>query len=222
MSVKKELVSRRKLPRPVIRRLPKYLTFVRTLQKHDRVLISSQKLARALGLTSSTVRQDLTHFNSCRLSKQGYKIKALEHTLVRAIGLETNQKVIVVGSGDLGRALVLAEDLVEHSFYVCGLFDPDPSMCGRKVGTFTVQTLDDLLHVVERERVDIGVITVPPAAAQGVADKLILCGVRGLLNLTASNVVAPRKVTILDGGIEASLQELSSLLKIADENGGNP
>jgi redox-sensing transcriptional repressor len=129
------------------------------------------------------------------------------------LGADAVWSMIVVGAGNLGSALALHEEFGRRGFLLHGIFDTDPRKIGRKFGDFQVQSLDDLPSFVGEKKVDIGIIAVPPAAAQRVADLMIASGIRGLLNLTFSHIVAPRRVSVVDARIVASLQELAHAIK---------
>jgi redox-sensing transcriptional repressor len=202
-----------KMPASVVRRLPKYLTHTQRLRRESVAWVSSMELAEALGLTSSTVRQDLSHIDFCGVSKRGYSTAGLATSLAEALGADREVCVVVVGAGNLGRALVLHDEFARQGFKVCGVFDADSDVVGEKVGRLLVQGMDRLPETVCGKDVDVGIIAVPAKAAQEVADHLILSGVRGILNMTAAHVVAPDKVAVVDARIVASLQELSYAIK---------
>jgi redox-sensing transcriptional repressor len=201
--------ERQGIPPSVIRRLTKYLAEVQRLRQMGREWVSSQDLAEQLGLTSSTVRQDLTHLDFNGVSKRGYQTEGLQKVLARVLGADSVWKMVVVGAGNLGRALVQHEEFHRRGFEICGIFDNDAKMIGRKVGRLTVLGMRELPTLVGDLKVDLGVIAVPPAAAQGVADLLIASGVRGLLNMALTHIVAPARVCVTDARIVASLLELT-------------
>ena len=206
------------MPVPVVRRLPRYLTHVTELRRLGVEWVSSQGLAGALNLTPSTVRQDLSHLSLAGVSKRGYEIGRLEAALVRELGCETTHRCCIVGAGNLGCALALHGQFAQHGFNICALFDQHPTVIGRKVGRLPVKPMELLERTVQGRRVEIGIIAVPAAAAQQVADRLIISGVRGLLNLAYTHIQAPRRVAVVDARILASLQELAYALRTA--NGG--
>ena len=201
------------LPQPVIQRLPKYLTHVHELIDMGIEWVSSNDLAEALGLTSSTVRQDLSHLDLTGVSKRGYDTRRLESVLRRELGTHRPQRIVIVGAGNLGCALGLHGGLRENGFETCGLFDNDPEVIGTRVDNLTVRPMSALRTVIRNKRVDIGIIAVPAESAQQVADDLILSGVRGLLNLAYVHVKTPKNVCLVDARILASLQEVSYAIR---------
>jgi len=175
--------------------------------------ISSQEIADNLGLTSSTVRQDLSHLDFSGVSKRGYETCGLEKVLAEVLGADTKWKMVVVGAGNLGKALALHEEFSRRGFNIVAVFDADPKKIGKKVGNLTVLSQREIPAVVSSKKVDIGIIAVPASAAQGVADVLIMAGVKGLLNLALAHIVAPRRVPVIDSRVVASLLELSHTIK---------
>jgi len=170
---------------------------------------SSKDLAEALGLTSSTVRQDLFHLDLTGVSKRGYDTRQLESVLRRELGTHRLQRLVIVGAGNLGCALALHGDLTQNGFEPCGIFDACEDVVGARVGGLTVAPMSALKSVVRAKRVAIGIIAVPAESAQQVADLLVAAGVKGLLNLAYVHVKVPRGVSVVDARLLGSLQQLS-------------
>lgn len=200
------------IPTPVVRRLSKYLTRVQRLRKDGVEWVSSQELADGLGLTSSTVRQDLSHLEVSGISKRGYETVSLEGVLHRELGGDEGWKVVIVGAGNLGCALAMHGQFAKQGFDICGIFDSNARVIGKKVGRLVVQGMDALPSVVKKQDVDIGILAVPLEAAQDVADQLAAAGVQGLLNLAGAHIHVPRGVAVVDARILEDLQELSYIL----------
>ena len=196
-----------------VRRLTKYLSCVQAL--HDRGVewVSSQELADQLGVTSSTVRQDLTHVEFSGLSRRGYQTCGLLSVLSRMLGADSVWTMAVAGAGNLGRALVLHQEFARRGFRICLVFDSDPKKIGRKIGSLTVRDIRSLPSALRGRRADIGVIAVPASAAQKVADLFVVGGVRGVLNLTHAHILAPGRVAVAEVRIVASLQELAHAIQ---------
>jgi redox-sensing transcriptional repressor len=203
-----------RIPPTVVRRLPKYLAHAQRLRQAGVEWVSSAELGEALGLTSSTVRQDLSHIDFSGISKRGYSTAGLEATLAQTLGADHEVCCVLVGAGNLGRALAQHEEFARQGFKICGVFDASPAVIGKKVGRLVVQAMAELPGVVCGQDVDIGIVTVPHGAAQRVSDQLILAGVRGLLNLTSAHLIVPKKVPVVDARVVASLRELTYAVKI--------
>lgn len=202
------------IPTPVVRRLTKYLAHLQHLKDGDKKWISSQELAQALGLTDATVRRDLTHLDFSGKAQRGYEVDGLEKSLLKVLGLDVGSSAVVVGAGNLGRALALHEDFRRRGFRICGIFDSDPKLHGKKIGRLVVQSMGELADVVKKEGVGIGIIAVPATAVRVVALELISAGVRGLLNLACEHVNVPEDVLIVDARLVESLQELACMMRM--------
>lgn len=205
--------QKKAIPPSVIKRLTKYLAYVQRLCAEEVEWVSSLELAETLGLTSSTVRQDLSHLDFSGTSKRGYETVGLVKVLTGVLGVDTEWRMVVVGAGNLGRALAMHEEFPRRGFHICGIFDSDEKVVGRKLGKLRVRDVHELAEVISSEKADIGVIAVPARAAQSVADLLIASGVKGLLNLALTHVVAPKHVSVVDSRIVASLLELAHAIK---------
>jgi redox-sensing transcriptional repressor len=202
------------LPPAVVPRLTKYLALIQQLSSEGVQWVSSQDLADALGLTSSTVRQDLSHVDYSGISKRGYETTGLEKVLAGILGADREWKTVVIGAGNLGMALARHEEFLRHGFTMCGVFDSDEKKIGRKVGRLTVRGMRDLPAFVGSEMVQVGVLAVPASAAQSCADLLIASGIKGLLNLSLAHLIAPRTVAVMDSRMIASLIELTHAITL--------
>lgn len=211
---------RTNIPVPVLRRLPKYRSYIQELRLRGVEWISSQELAEALGLTSSTVRQDLSHVDVEGISKRGYKTEALAGVLGRELGGGRAWKAVVVGAGNLGCALATHREFHEQGFDIRGIFDASSRVVGKKVGAMVVRGMDELRRVVKGDAVDIGILAVPAASAQDAADQLVAAGIEGLLNMACSHIRVPAHVAVVDARILESLQELACLVYLARSKNG--
>ena len=205
--------AKKAVPSSVVRRLTKYYAVIQDVRREGMEWISSSEIAAALGLTSSTVRQDLSHLDFAGVSKRGYETSGLERVLADVLGATTTWNVAVIGAGNLGRALAMHEEFGRHGFAILGIFDSDKAKVGKRVGSLVVSTMEELPRFVRSRKIDVGIIAVPSQAAQQVADQLVTSGVRGLLNMALMHVVAPGDVRVVDARVVASLQELTHALK---------
>jgi len=207
-------LTRHSIPSPVVHRLPKYLVQVQDLRREGEDWVSSRQLADSLGLTSSTVRQDLSHLDICGISKRGYDASMLESALQRELGAKKGWKAVIVGAGNLGRALATHDEFARQGFDIRGIFDANPKVVGKRVGKLVVRDVAEMPVAVKECAVDIGILAVPGAAAQEVADQLVAAGVTGLLNLSRAHPRVPENVAMVDARILESLQELSCLIHL--------
>lgn len=206
------MATSKKIPPAVIERLALYVSYLREYKKQagrKTRYVSSGVIARDLGLTPSTVRQDFTHLDFAGISRRGYDADRMERVLTNVLNMDQDKRLVIVGAGNLGRALALHGNLGKYGFHVKAIVDADRKTVGTQAGPLTVQGVDRLANVVRKERIDIGVIAVPSASAQQVADQLIKAGVRGILNLAFTRVIVPKRVHVVDGRIVQSLLLLS-------------
>jgi redox-sensing transcriptional repressor len=201
------------VPIPVVRRLNHYLQHVRVQIELGQEWISSLELAEALEVTSSTVRQDLSWLDISGTAKRGYRTIDLESAILTLIGRERGSNIVIVGAGNLGRALAMHEEFARQGFIICGLLDSSRRVIGKKVGKLVVQSIDELPRLIEEKHVEIGVIAVPAKSAQAVADQLVNAGVQGLLNMSCAHVRTVEGVSVVEARMFSSLSLLSYAIK---------
>ncbi|MFC1496904.1 redox-sensing transcriptional repressor Rex [Verrucomicrobiota bacterium] len=197
------------MPHAVTQRLPQYFAYIKDIKKPDDEYVHFHEIAYALGLTSSTVRMDFTHLNIQDGGKHGYKIKHLKHVLIHVLDINKKKRLAIVGAGNLGKALATHGNLEEYSFDVRTILDINPELVGSKIGRLTVKNIDCLTTARCKDKIN---IAVPSSSAQEVAYRLITSGVKGLLNLAFTRIVAPQKVVVADSCIMSDFLRLSSLM----------
>ncbi len=196
---------RRGIPDATVARLPGYLRALTGLAEQSIESVSSEELARAAGVRPTQLRKDLSHLGSYGVRGVGYGVDPLAAEISRALGLTRDWPVVIVGLGNLGRALADYEGFASRDFQVVALADSDPEVVGARIGGLTVQTLTDLGG--DGQHLAIGVIATPAAAAQSVCDRLVAAGVRAILNF------APCVLTVPDG-VDVRQVDLSTELQI--------
>lgn len=200
--------DRKVIPQPVIGRLTKYLAYAEQATESGREWVSSKELAESLGLTRSTVRQDITHLDLSGMSGHGYETEALRKSLIRTLGLRKGCEVVIVGAGNLGRALARHKEFSRKGFRISAIVDSNAKLEGKKVGSLFIKGMDALPRLVQKNKVSIGIIAVPPSSAQEAADRLVQAGVRGLLNLACTHVATPSGVAVVESRTVANMREL--------------
>jgi redox-sensing transcriptional repressor len=157
--------TNRPLSISTIQRFPRYLLHLQTLIDQNIEWISSKELATALGLTSSTVRQDLSYLDSSGISKRGYEVALLETSLRKAIGITKQINAVIIGAGNLGTAIALHKGFNDYNFNIISIFDADPNVIGKKIGPYKIQSVNSIKKVIVERNIEIGIITVPFHAA---------------------------------------------------------
>ncbi len=204
------------IPESVVERFPKYLALVQALLEDNKQWVSSAEIARALDLTSSTVRQDLSYLDYRGVANRGYEIENLDEALTGVLGLNEGLNVLIVGAGNLGRALTLHGRFQQKGFNIRAVIDSEPALIGEAVGSLVIEGMDILQKVVQSRNIDVGIIAAPPDVAQEITGKLVLAGVRGILNMSGQPVHAPQGVPVVNVRLLASLQQLAYAIKVAD------
>ena len=177
--MKKENVSE-----AVIRRLPRYYRYLDELYAKGVVRISSSSLGGRMGITASQIRQDLSCFGEFGQQGYGYNIQELRREIGHILGIDKTHSLIVVGVGNLGRALMKNFHFNDIGFTVEAAFDVDLRLVGTTIKGVPIYELRQLEAYTHRKVPDVAVLTVPLSVAQETADRLIACGIRGIWNFT--------------------------------------
>lgn len=178
-SMKKQNVSD-----AVIRRLPRYYRYLDDLHLKGSVRISSSVLGEKMGITASQIRQDLSCFGEFGQQGYGYNVDELRGEIGRILGVDRSHRIIVVGVGNLGRALIQNFRFNDAGFLLEAAFDVSPALIGTEIAGVPVLDAAELERFIPDHKPDVAVLTVPRGAAQQTADRLIGLGVRGFWNFT--------------------------------------
>jgi redox-sensing transcriptional repressor len=202
-------------PNPAVRRLSLYLRQLESFKRKDRRTISSRQLGESLNLTDAQVRKDLAYFGQFGHPGIGYRVDDLIHQVKHILGTDRIWNVVLVGAGNLGRALMAYRGFDAKGFSLAAVFDNDPAKIGTRVGEFEVRGLNDLKIIVPQMKIQLGIIAVPPDMAQEVADQLVEAGVRGLLNFAPVSIQVPADVALNAVDLAVQLEQLSFQVNVA-------
>jgi redox-sensing transcriptional repressor len=206
----------RRIPAATVARLPLYLQVLITAAEEDARTLSSTDLATAAGLTSAMVRKDLSFLGSYGTRGVGYEVAELTTEISSVLGVTDDRPVVIVGVGNLGRALASYEGFHRRGFRVCSLVDADPQMIGEEVGHLSVEDIADLDAIVARFRITIAVLATPAANAQTVTDTLVAAGVTAVLNFAPVHLEVPPGVVVRTVDLSTELQILSFYEHLAE------
>jgi redox-sensing transcriptional repressor len=198
-----------RIPEATVGRLPVYLRALLEAAESQTLMLSSEALAERTGVNAAQVRKDLSHLGSYGTRGVGYDVEFLVAQISRHLGLNQDRRVAIVGVGNLGQALAHYHGFPARGFRISAAFDADPAKIGQPIGDTVVRPFDDLVEVVRREKVVIGLITTPPAVAQEVADRLVSAGVTSILNFAPTLVRVPSHVALRKVDLAIELQILS-------------
>ena len=202
------MAAGRRIPEATVNRLPVYLRVLGAAGPHAGT-ISSEELAARAGVNAAQVRKDLSFLGSYGTRGVGYDVEFLLRQINRQLGLDGEQRVAIVGTGNLGHALASYGGFPSRGFHVVAAFDADPVKVGSVVGGTAVEPMSRLAEVVRSAGVDIGVITTPAAAAQAVADALVGAGVGCILNFAPVTITVPADIALRQVDLGVELQILS-------------
>lgn len=198
---------------PTVRRLSGYYRILGDLRAAGEETVSSYGLARRAGVTPAQVRKDLSLFGHFGKRGTGYSVPHLEIEIRTILGLNRSWRVGLVGAGNLAHALVAYREFAREGFEIMAVFDNDPDKIGQDWNGMRVRSIDELLDAVDKERIEIGIITTPAAAAADVADRLVRAGVRGILNFAPKKLFVPDHVNLRNVNLAIELESLSYALK---------
>ena len=193
----------------VIRRLPMYYRHLRELEKAGVVRISSQELGEKMNLTASQIRQDINCFGGFGQQGYGYHVANLKEHIAEILGLRKQYHVIIVGAGNIGRAVANYPRFAKEGFSVQAIFDVSAALVGIDVHGILVQPMEKLDGWLSAHQVDIAVLAVPASCAQDTADRLAKGGVRGIWNFAPVDLTLPEGVAVNNVHLSDSLNILS-------------
>ncbi len=196
------------IPEATVARLPVYLRSLVELAATGTATVSSHVLADLAGVNAAKVRKDLSHLGTYGTRGVGYDVDYLRFEVSRALGLANTWPVVIVGIGNLGRALANHTGFTERGFPMVAAIDNDPAKIGHAVDGVQVHGVDRLEEIVVEQSIAIAVITTPADAAQEVADRLVEAGIRSILNFAPTVLTTPPGVDVRSVDLAAELQIL--------------
>jgi redox-sensing transcriptional repressor len=197
------------IPEATVARLPVYLRALYALAERDIATVSSEELATAAGVNSAKLRKDLSHLGSYGTRGVGYDVEYLVYQVSRELGLTQDWPVVIVGAGNLGRALANYGGFASRGFRIAALLDSDPEVVGTQIARHLVRHSDEIETVVTQQHVAIGVIATPAGAAQEVCDRFIAAGVTSILNFAPVVLDVPSGVDVRKVDLSIELQILA-------------
>jgi redox-sensing transcriptional repressor len=209
ISVPGALAAARAVPDATVGRLAVYLRVLGSLVAGNTATVSSEELAAAAGVNSAKLRKDLSFLGSYGTRGVGYDVATLTVQIQRALGLSEDHTIVVVGAGNLGRALAGYAGFASRGLRVGAIFDVDEARISQRVGTLLVEPIAHLRGLVAELRVTIAVIATPGEAAQAVADLLVSAGVTSILNFAPVVLNVPGHVDVRKVDLAAELQILA-------------
>ena len=212
------MAQQNQISKAVISRLPRYYRYLRTLIEQGVERVSSEELSRLMKATASQIRQDLNNFGGFGQQGYGYNVKSLYAEIGKILGVKEAHALIVIGAGNLGRALVRYKGFSSHGFQFRAMFDIDDSLCGKSINGVKIHRLNELVNFVMKNKVDIAALTIPSEDAIEVSKQLYSLGIRNFWNFAHTDLELPPDAVIKNVHLLDSLLELS--FEASHSNGG--
>jgi redox-sensing transcriptional repressor len=187
----KEQKSEKQISSAVIKRLPRYFRYLRELIRNNIMRISSKDLADKMNVTASLIRQDLNCFGGFGQQGYGYNVKYLYNEISTILGVDRHYTAIIIGMGNLGRALANNPLFEKRNVEIKGLFDVSESVIGTEVASLTVLDMKYVTEFCNKNKIDIAVLTLPKLEAPAVAELLAKAGIRGFWNFSNMELHLP-------------------------------
>jgi redox-sensing transcriptional repressor len=203
-----------RLSRASVGRLSLYLRCLEGFRREGVAKVSSGQLGEALGVTDAQVRKDLASLGNLGHPGVGYLTDELIAAIRRALGVDREWAVALVGVGNLARALLRYRGFQQRGFRIAALFDADPAKVGQRVDGLEVQPPERMAAVIAATGAELGVLTVPSESAQAVADALVAAGVRGVLNFAPVLLRLPARVSLVSVDLTVQLEQLAFLVQV--------
>lgn len=208
-----------KISTAVIRRLPRYYRQLSELENSGVMRISSNALGKSMGLTASQIRQDLFCFGEFGQQGYGYKVTSLKEEIGDILGINRGHTVVVLGVGNLGRAIIENFRFSSNGFRLMAAFDVQEGVVGTTVSGVPIYHVDEMESYLMAHPASVGMLTVPIHAAQEMGDRLAAAGVRGIWNFTNYEITPPNGDVVIESvHFSDSLLTLSYLISQREEH----
>ena len=174
----------------VIKRLPRYYRFLGELKQKGIVRISSKDLSEKMGFTASQIRQDLNCFGGFGQQGYGYNIESLYNEIGKILGVNKTRNAILIGAGNLGKAVALHMSFEARGFNLIGVFDKNPALSGQMLRGLPIRHTDGLFDFCKDNSPVVAVLCIPSSAAETLAPQLVNLGIKGFWNFSHYDISA--------------------------------
>lgn len=203
----------KQVPDIVVGRLPIYLRALTFLKADNREITSSQELGDRLGISSAQIRKDLSHFGEFGKQGTGYDIRFLESNLKQILHVDRMWDVVLIGAGDLGRALASYRGFAGRGFRIAAVFDMDPDKIGRQISEdLVIEDVADIKERIKESGWQMAIIAVPAEEAQALANMLMEAGITAFLNYAPISLMTPSGIRVEQIDPAVHLQHLTYYL----------
>jgi redox-sensing transcriptional repressor len=200
------------VPKAVVSRLSLYLRELQHLRAEGKETISSGELGNRLGFTDAQVRKDLAYFGQFGYPGIGYRSDELVRAIRHILGTDIEWRVVIVGIGNLGQALLGYKGFSRQGFEIVAALDADKKKSGAVIEGVEVHPVEQLEQVVKQLKIRLGMVAVPATAAQLVADQLVAAGIEGIVNFAPVTINLPEHVSQVGVDLAIELEQISFAL----------
>lgn len=208
----------KEISQAVIGRLPRYFRYLGELKEQNVERISSQELSELMKVTASQIRQDFNNFGGFGQQGYGYNVNYLYQEIGKILGLGKKHHLVIIGAGNLGQALANYMNFEKRGFLVCGIFDIKKELIGKTLRGIAIRPIEELEQFIRANDVDIAVLTIPKNGAVLMAEKLVQCGIKAILNFAHVDLNVPEGVQVENVHLSDSLMKLSYNIHKYEEN----
>lgn len=199
----------KEISQAVVSRLPRYFRYLGELKDEGVERISSQELSELMKVTASQIRQDFNNFGGFGQQGYGYNVEFLYKEIGKILGLDIKHNFVIIGAGNLGRALGNYMNFERRGFIFKGMFDENPDLIGRDVRGIKVMPMEEMERFVRENDIEIAVLTIPKTGAVDVADRLVQNGIRAIWNFAHVDLNVPEGIQVENVHLSDSLMKLS-------------
>lgn len=208
-----------RISKPTSRRMSLYLRVLHSMLDQGKAAISSKELGDQTGVKDAQVRKDLACFGSLGRPGVGYRIRDLHDQLRQLLGMDQTWKTVLVGAGNIGRALLAYPRFRNEGFDFVAAFDHDKKEVGKRIAGLCVQSMGELKKTVKKKNVQMGLIAVPPDAAVAVAQSLVDAGILGILNFAPIRLDLPKEIAVINVDFTDALEQLAFEIRLSITDG---
>ncbi|MGN0329084.1 MAG: redox-sensing transcriptional repressor Rex [Lachnospira sp.] len=199
----------KKISSAVIRRLPRYYRYLGELIESGVQRISSKDLSIKMKVTASQIRQDLNNFGGFGQQGYGYNVKYLYDEIGKILGIDRKHNMIIIGAGNLGRAIVNYADFEKRGFIICGVFDDNADLKGEEIRGIKIRMMDELTDFIKDNEIEIVALTIPKQAAKEVGKIVADAGIKAIWNFAHTDLNLADDVIVENVHLSESLMRLS-------------
>ena len=202
-------MEEKKISSAVIRRLPRYYRYLGELMETGVQRISSKELSARMKVTASQIRQDLNNFGGFGQQGYGYNVQYLYEEIGKILGIDREHNMLIIGGGNLGKAIINYSDFEKRGFLIKGIFDNNPKLKGTKIRGIEVMMMDELTDFIRENAIEIVALTIPKEAAKQIARVVADAGIKAIWNFAHTDLNLPDDVIVENVHLSESLIRLS-------------